>query len=231
MKTFQRHELPPIELQTIEVEGKRFYVTPEGNRYPSVTTVLSSRTKDGIEAWKKRIGEDAANRIMKRATNRGTDLHYICEDYLLNKEDFKKNKSFLALEMFQFIQPILDEHIGVVYGNEMALYSDTLKVAGRTDMFCQFMGTNTIVDFKTSTKDKKENWIEDYFLQSTCYAIMVEERYQHIRPIHIPQIAIIVAVEEGESRSQLFVKKTNDYRDKVKQLFAEFHANRPELTS
>lgn len=230
MKTFQRHELPPIELQTVEVGGKRFYVTPEGNRYPSVTTVLSSRVKDGIEAWKKRVGEDAANRIMKRATNRGTDMHLICEDYLLNKLEYKKNKSFLALEMFQFIKPILDEHVGVIYGNELALYSDTLQVAGRSDMFCQFMGTNTIVDFKTSTKDKKEDWIEDYFLQSTCYAMMVEECYNHIRPIHIPQIAIIVAVEEGESRSQLFVKKTRDYRDKVKQIFAEYHANQQKTS-
>jgi genome maintenance exonuclease 1 len=110
-----------------------------------------------------------------------------------------------------------------VFGNEMALYSDTLKTAGRTDLFCRFQGVYTIADYKTSSKDKKEGWIEDYFIQSTTYAMMVEEMYRDIKPIHIPQLAIIIAIEGGESKHQLFVKKTADYRDKVKDIFSRYY--------
>ena len=89
------------------------------------------------------------------------------------------------------------------------------------------LGVNTIVDFKTATKDKKEQWIQDYFLQSTAYAIMLEEVYKDIQTIHIPQIAIIIAVEDGEQKQQLFVKKTSDYREKVLSFFTQYFSKNP----
>lgn len=224
-KIFKREELKHIELTTETVDGKRFYRTPGGELFPSVTTVLSAmKDKTHLNEWKKRIGEDEANSVMRKAAGRGTAMHYICEDYLNNKDDYIGGRMPIAIDLFRKIQPVLDEHVDVIYGNEIPLYSKELRTAGRTDMFCRFFGTNTIVDFKTATKDKREDWIEDYFLQSTAYAMMLEEVYKDQKLIYIPQIAIIIALQEGELKYQLFVKKTKDYRDKVRSLFNEFHA-------
>jgi hypothetical protein len=225
-KTFKREDLKHIELSTETVDGKRFYRTPCGGLFPSVTTVLSAmKNKTYLNEWKRRIGEDEANTIMRKAAGRGTAMHYICEDYLNNKEDYIGGRMPIAVDLFRKIQPVLDDYVDVIYGNEIPLYSSELGTAGRTDMFCRFFGTNTIVDFKTATKDKKEDWIEDYFLQSTAYAMMLEEVYKNEKLIYIPQIAIIIALQEGETKYQMFVKKTSDYREKVKQVFNDYHKN------
>ena len=226
---FERQDLPQIDLDSTTIKGKRYYWTPDGALYPSVTTVLSSNEekKAGLDRWRKKVGEVEANRISRRASDRGTQLHQICEDYLLNKENYLAKHMPLHVELFGHIRPVLDENVEVVYGNELALFSHTLKTAGRTDMFCRFQGMNTVVDFKTATKDKKDDWIEDYFLQSTCYAIMLEEVYRDIMPMHIPQIAIVIAVEDGENKQQLFVKRTSDYREKVLKVFNDYHDQNP----
>jgi len=228
-KLFERQDLPQIDLDSTTINGKRYYWTPDGALYPSVTTVLSSNEekKAGLDRWRKKVGEAEANRISRRASDRGTQLHQICEDYLLNKENYLAKHMPLHIELFGHIRPVLDENVEVVYGNELALFSHTLKTAGRTDMFCRFQGMNTVVDFKTATKDKKDDWIEDYFLQSTCYAIMLEEVYRDIMPMHIPQIAIVIAVEDGENKQQLFVKRTSDYREKVLKVFSDYHDQNP----
>ena len=228
-KIFERDDLPQIDLDTQTIDGKRYYWTPDGALYPSVTTVLSNNEekKAGLQRWREKVGEAEASRISRRASSRGTELHNICEDYLLNKETYLNKRMPLSVELFNNIQPILDEHVEAIYGNELALFSHTLKTAGRTDMFCRFMGINTIVDFKTATTNKKEQWIEDYFLQSTAYAIMLEEVYKDIKQIKIPQIAVVIAVEEGENKHQLFVKQTSQYREKVKQLFGQYSIDNP----
>ena len=228
-KLFERDEFPLIDLDTEYVDGKRFYKTPEGLLYPSVTTVLSSQKNDAIDRWKARVGEAEAKKISKQATDRGTYLHSMCEDYLNNVEHYKRSRMPTTLSLFKAIQPIIDRDIESIHGIEMALYSDTLKAAGRCDLFCRFQGMYTILDFKTSTKEKKEEWIQNYFIQTTTYAIMIEEMYKEFRPIHIPQIAIVVAVEDDYS-PQLFVKRTADYRDKVYELFETYHAQNPMLT-
>ena len=226
---FERQDLPQIDLDSTTIKGKRYYWTPDGALYPSVTTVLSSNEekKAGLDRWRKKVGEVEANRISRRASDRGTQLHQICEDYLLNKENYLAKHMPLHVELFSHIRPVLDENVELVYGNELALFSHTLRTAGRTDMFCRFQGMNTVVDFKTATKDKKDDWIEDYFLQSTCYAIMLEEVYRDIMPMHIPQIAIVIAVEDGENKQQLFVKRTSDYREKVLKVFNDYHDQNP----
>jgi len=226
---FERQDLPQIDLDSTTINGKRYYWTPDGVLYPSVTTVLSSNEekKAGLQRWRKRVGEAEADRISRRASGRGTEMHNICEDYLLNKDDYIHGRMPISVELFKNIQPILDEHVEVIYGNELALFSHTLKTAGRSDMFCRFMGVNTIVDFKSATTNKREDWIEDYFLQSTAYAIMLEELYKDVKPIVIPQIAIIIAVEEGENKYQLFTKQTSEYREKVKQTFGQYFENNP----
>lgn len=224
---FLHDPIPLIDMDTVSIDGKRYYKTPDGQLYPSVTTVTSSFKKQYIEEWKARVGEQEANRISRKATTRGTALHLMCENYLANKPDYKRGAMPPIIELFNKIKPTIDEHIEVVYGIELALFSHELKTAGRTDLFCRFMGLNTILDFKSANKTKREEDIEDYFVQATTYAMMIEEMYAEYKKMYIPQIAIVIAVEEAGSPSQLFVKQTSQYRSKARKLFAEYHENNP----
>lgn len=226
MKTFIREELPVIDLDDEMIEGRRYYVTPTGHKYPSITTVLSAmkseESKRALAEWRARVGNEQADRISRRATSRGTGMHTLCERYTCNESDITRGQMPTAVEMFKKIQPVLDERVGIIYANEAALFSDKLMAAGRTDMIAQFDGIRSVVDFKTSTREKKEQWITDYFLQSTAYAIMIEEMYDSIA---VPQIAIVIAVEESETTPyQVFVKRTAQYREQVYQTFSQYHA-------
>jgi len=207
-----------IELTSIEKNGKRFYDV-NGDLFPSVTTVLSSLSKDGINEWRARVGEEKAERIKNSAAARGTKLHLMCEDYVDNKEDFMKGRMPTTVDLFKQIQPYLDENLESVYAIEASLYSKKLRAAGKCDLICRMHGVNCIVDYKTSTSLKKEEWIESYFLQETAYAMMVEELYQ----IPIYYIITLIATEEGTL--QFFVKQPIDYINKVINTFNVYHLN------
>jgi ATP-dependent exoDNAse (exonuclease V) beta subunit len=193
------------DLTTETVNGKRFYRTPEGLLYPSVTTITSQHGKDKILEWRKRVGEAEANRVSARASGRGTRVHKLCENYLNNEEDFARDTMPDALVMFKAIQPILDKYIDNIHALEVPLYSDHLKVAGRVDCIAEFDGRLSVIDFKTASKPKEEKWILNYFMQCSAYAVMYEERTK----IPVPRIAVVIAVD-GE-QPQIFVKKRNDY--------------------
>lgn len=212
-KYFTHKPLPKIEIPRKEIDGKRYYITPSGDRYRSVTTILSQLSKDGIDKWRKKIGEAEANKISTRASNRGTKLHTMMEDYVGNVEDFALNKMPITTSMFLDIQPYVDLNLEEVYGIEYPLYSDRLKAAGTSDLICKYAGKPTILDYKTSSKAKKEEWIENYFIQSTAYALMVKERYD----LDIEQIVIMIAVE-GDN-PQVFVRDPNDYVKKTISIF------------
>ena len=192
------------ELKTKNIDGKRHYVTPNGN-YPSVTTVTSLAIKDGIKAWRERVGEKEANKIASQAARRGTKVHKICEDYLnnidLNYEEIEPINHFL----FKQIKPILDIRLDEVYGLEVPLYSDFLRVAGRVDLVGMWNGKVSIIDFKTASKRKRRDWITNYFMQESAYAVMFEEMID----IPVSQIVTIIAVEADEP--QLFVEKRDDW--------------------
>ena len=197
-------ELTPLSTTTID--GKRHYQTPDGNVYPSVTTITSLHGKEGILEWRKRVGEEEANKISNKAATRGTRVHKLCEDYLNNELSFEGAMPN-SIALFKQMQPFLDKYIGKVYGIECPLYSHHLRVAGKSDCIAQFDGKNAVVDFKTANKPKQEHWIQNYFMQCAAYAVAFEERTK----ISIPRIAIVVAVE-GDS-PQLFIKKRDDYID------------------
>lgn len=216
-KKFNHDLLPIVELKQVNEDGKRFYVTPQGNKYPSVTTVLGdSMDKSGLMEWAQRVGKDNAERIKTQAATRGTKLHTLCEDYVLNKEDIFKNKMPSTISLFKQIQPYLDNYLNKVHGVEIPLYSDVLKAAGRCDLVCRMHDQYAIVDYKTSSKPKKEEWIENYFLQLTTYAMMVEEQY-NIIPHYI---IVLIAVEDDNL--QFFVKSPNSYKQKVKDIFLNY---------
>ena len=198
--------LGDIELNTINENGKRLYVTPDGQRYPSVTTVLSDYKKQGIIEWRKRVGEQQANKISTQASRRGTKVHKLCEDYLNNESTFKGYTPD-NVDMFKSIEPILNE-IEVVYAQERTLYSHHLKTAGRVDCVGKFRGKPHIIDFKTSNKPKKWEWIDNYFMQGSAYSVMWEE----MTGVPIPYIAIIIAV--ADDSPQVFIENRDTWINK-----------------
>jgi genome maintenance exonuclease 1 len=171
----------------------RTYNTPDGNKYPSITTVLSILSIDSIMAWRKRVGDEEANKISTRASRRGTSLHLIAEKYINNDPDYKKKFTPDIIETFNTIKPILDTRIGKVYGQELPLYSNYLKVAGRVDCIAEFDGVPSIIDFKTSRRVKKAEDITSYYMQEAAYAIMWEERTQQ----PIVNLVTIMAVDDN----------------------------------
>ena len=206
------------DLETETINGKRFYKTPEGDLYPSVTTITSQHGKDKIIEWRKRVGEEEANRISTKASSRGTRVHKICENYLNNEEDFARKTMPDSVAMFKSLQPLLDEHVNNIHALEIPLYSHHLKVAGRVDCIAEYDGKLSVIDFKTSTKEKKEEWIENYFIQCTAYCEMFEERYGQA----IDQIAVLIVCEDGTR--QTFVKDKKDYLPLLQPAIDEFWA-------
>ena len=211
-------QMPEVYTETIN--KNRFYVTPEGNKYPSITTVLSGRAKEGINAWRERVGEAAANRIMRAASSRGTAVHELAENYLNNEE--LKNQEVLPLFMFTQLKSELD-NINNIVMQEGGLYSDKWGIAGRVDCIADYDGKLTVIDFKTSTKVKKEEWIENYFIQCTAYCEMYEERYGQA----IDQIAILIVCEDGTT--QTFVKDKKDYVPLLQPAIDEFWTEQDRL--
>ena len=192
------------ELNTETINGKRHYVTPNG-KYPSVTTVLGFFKAAGLKAWRERVGSEEANRITARATRRGTSVHKLAEDYLSNKVNFTEGHMPTNVQSFSSLRPILDESIGEIYGLEVPLYSDELRVAGRTDCIGTYKGEPAIIDFKTSNKPKKHEWIDNYFEQGACYAKMFEER----TGFSIKTVVILIAVDDN--KPQVFIENADNY--------------------
>jgi hypothetical protein len=170
----------------------RTYVTPDGSRYPSITTVLSILSEEAIAKWRARVGDEEANKIGQRASGRGTLVHSIIERYLLNED----TTEFLPhiRQSLENVRPILDERLGKIFGLEVPLYSSHLGLAGSVDCVAEFDGVPSIVDFKTSKRVKKKEHISNYFAQMAGYAVMWEER----TGIPIVNTVVIMDVDDNE---------------------------------
>jgi genome maintenance exonuclease 1 len=211
MKTFTHLAIRPelsFGIRTENHNGRRHYVTPEGELYPSITTVLGELSKAAIQEWRKRVGETEANKISGKASRRGTSLHSVCESYIQNEDGYLDGETPHIVELFKTIEPYF-ERINNVHGVELALYSDHFGIAGRTDLIAEFDGVLSVIDYKTSNKIKKKEWCENYFAQGAFYGIAYEE----LTKIPVPQIVIIMAVENEQP--QLFVEKRDDWVDKI----------------
>jgi len=198
---------PPVALEDLQSEtlsNGRFYTLPDGTKLPSVTTVLGAMKKDAIMAWRKRVGEATANAISKKATGRGTNVHTLCERYLNNEGLGLVMPD--ALEMFISLKPLLNR-INNIHYQECALWSKKLGMAGRVDCIGEFDGVLSVIDFKTSKKIKSKVQIEDYFWQTSAYALMYEELTG--QPIN--NLVIIMAVEDEQPL--LFQEKTEHHID------------------
>ena len=214
----------PVKLQPITAtnnDGVRLYETPEGNKYPSITTVLSVRNKQGLMEWRKRVGNEVANHIARTAANRGTKVHHMCEDYLNNMprdypDKWKEHKkNFLPYCLFSQLKSVLC-NVNNIYAQEAGLYSDKYKVAGRVDCIAEYNGVPSIIDFKTSTKERTDKWNENYYIQGSAYAEMFGER----TGIEISQVVILVVTEDGTV--QEFIKEKYAYLDALVETVAEW---------
>jgi len=189
--------------------GKRFYQTPDGKKYPSVTTVTGLLTRDHIKLWRERVGEEVANKISSVAARRGTKMHSLFEQYLRAEEELVF-ENILDESMFKAVQPVLDDIIPVAL--EAGMYSDSLQMAGQVDCIGFWDNELCIIDFKTSAKYKEEYMADPWFHQMTAYAIMVEE----LTGEEIDSIVAVVAVDGGGV--QVFEADPRDYVEKLYEL-------------
>ena len=221
MKVFTHKPLPVElpDLNTESLDGKRYYITPENNVYPSITTVLSVLSEEAIEQWRERVGEEAADKISSHASGRGTDLHAVIESYLKNEPlNFPADPRSLVRIMFNRMKRPLDR-IDNILAQEIALYSDKLATAGRSDVVGEYEGVPSIIDFKGSTKAKKKSYIDGYFMQGTGYALMFEER----TGIKIEQVVILMCGENDFS-CQVFKENREKWIEPLKQTIDRFIA-------
>jgi len=184
-------ELPKI-IQKTQPNGKRTYVTPDGNEYPSVTTVLGDKEKPWLEDWRKMLGDNKAKRETKRCADRGTVIHELAEKYLKNEEITNRNYKPEYISDFNKLKLGLNR-INNIRAQEVGLYSDRMKIAGTVDCVAEYNGALSVIDFKTSTNNKTKTMIDDYFKQCTAYAIAWHERTGEA----IEDIAVIITVERA----------------------------------
>jgi len=225
MKKFiHRDDIGDFEVPEIKIiDGKRFYVTPDGNAYPSITTVLSLQDKPGLKKWREDVGEKEAKRISQESMRIGTAVHQMAEFYLSNYIIKLKNEDKKIVDTFNRLRFLLG-NINNIVGNEIALYSDLLRVAGTADCIAEYNGVPSVIDFKTSRKPKKEEWIDDYYMQTFAYKLMFEE----MTGIEIKQVVILVACID-QFEVQVFKKPAKD-SDKYLTKLVNIMKTNPHIT-
>lgn len=194
-----QHDIPKL-VRVDSPEGRK-YQTPSGKSYPSVTSIVGLLGKEAIREWRARVGEEEANRVSARAARRGTDVHSLCENYLLNKE---VKPGLFDIEAFNSIKPLLNR-INNIHCLETQLFSDYLQVAGTVDCIAEFDGRVSVIDFKTSRRIKNRDDIHGYFMQTSAYAVMFEE----LTKIPVDRLVIIMSVDD--EAPLLFIEKRDDW--------------------
>jgi genome maintenance exonuclease 1 len=195
-------------------KGKYRFYDINGTNYPSVTSILGVRKKIELQQWRDKIGENVANWEMGRAARRGTATHNLIENYI--KGETLTEKSVLPLGLFKLMKPYIDL-INNIHCLETVMYSEKYKLAGQVDCIAEYNGKLSVIDFKTANKERKEEWIENYFLQCTAYALMYEELYK----TPIENIVVIIGGEDGSIAS--YVKETKDYVKKLETVIEDFY--------
>jgi len=195
MHMFTHVDLRLPNLQRETIDGVRYYKVPDNNeliKLVSITSVTSHKNKKFFAQWRKRVGEETADKITRQATSRGTDMHSLVENYLYNIPELPKVQP-LSDYLFKIARPELDK-INNIYALEGSLYSKVLGIAGTVDCIAEYNGELAIIDFKTSKKPKPVDWIEHYFVQCMAYGCMLYE----LTGISIKKLVIIMSCENGE---------------------------------
>ena len=185
--------LPPLERET--VDGVRYYKVPDADEFVklvSITSITSFWNREKFAKWRKKIGEDKANEITRKATSRGTDTHTLIEHYLLNEETLPEVQPISDF-LYKIAKPTLN-NIDNIHALEGSLYSKQLGVAGTVDCIAEYDGELAVIDFKTAAAPKPRDWIDGYFVQAAAYACM----YYELTGISVKNLVIIMTCENGD---------------------------------
>ena len=199
--------------------GFRFYKI-DGKHYPSITSILSIQKKEGLEKWRKNVGEEAAKWEMARAARRGKATHTLVEQYLRGQP--QTINDVLPNGMFRLLKPYL-EQIDNIHCLEKIMYSHKLTLAGQVDCIAEYNGKLSVIDFKTANKERIDSWNESYYLQCTAYAIMYEELFG----TPIEQIVILQSGEDGSCNA--FIKDKATYMSDLEKSIKDFYKYYEEL--
>ena len=192
---FNHVELDLPQLEREMIDGVRYYKVPtleELQKFVSITSVISHYSKEKFASWRKKVGDEEADRVTRRATARGTDTHTLIEQYLKNM-DCNSDVLPISEHLFQVAVPAL-KRINNIHALEGSLYSQYLGIAGTVDCIAEFDGELSIIDFKTSKQEKPREWIDGYFVQCAAYAAMLYE----LTGLVVKKFVIIMACEDGE---------------------------------
>jgi hypothetical protein len=204
-------------ITSIDTEVGRFYTNDEGDRFPSVTTFLSAvLDKSGLDEWRKRVGDEEADRATNRGARRGTALHLACEKYVLNEPLPKMMPSTVVL--FNQVKPKLDAKLDVVLGVEIPLMSPKLRLGGRCDLVCEFDGKKTILDFKTTNWWKDRDMLYGYFIQETVYSLMLLEMYG----VDAPWL-VTISAGDSEPEAQVITEHRDTWIRPALKLIKQFY--------
>ena len=212
------------DLLSETTDSGRMYLTEDRKKYPSITTVLSILSRAGIAAWRKRVGDEEADRVSRIATTRGSAVHQIVEDYIDNKSDYDAGYFPNILDNFFDLKSIIDKRLGKVYAQEQPLYSHHLGVAGRVDCVAEFDGKLSIIDFKTSKRRKTRSNCYSYFMQEAAYAIMWEER----TGMPITQLVTIMSVDNDHPL--VFVEQRDDWTEKLNATIEQYRGEQAQAS-
>lgn len=214
--THKLAELP--KLQQINTEnGRRYLIEGTETKYPSITTVLGDTAdKSGFFEWRKRVGAEKADAISRNAANRGTKMHTLCEKYLLNELEGEIDNDMGGI-LFKGIKPTLDR-LDNVRCLEARLFSHALGVAGTVDCIAELDGHLAVIDFKTSRRFKKKEWIDDYFMQGCFYFTAYYEMTGEMPK----QVSILMACEDGQileysSTGAELIQYTEKLKSRIRQ--------------
>lgn len=205
----ERYQYKPLARD--ESTGKRLYATPDGHKVPSVTTILDktkpAEAKEALARWKKAVGEQKAQQIVTEAASRGTRMHTFLERYIKGEELKESVSNPYAQQSLDMAKIVIQQgftKINEVWGSEVPLYFPELY-AGTTDCVGVHDGDESILDFKQTNKPKKREWIDDYFLQLTAYALAHNE----VHGTNIRKGVILMCSKDCEY--QEFVLEPNDF--------------------
>jgi len=204
-----------VEIPRLMEDSTRYYQVSESTIYPSVTSVISFISRKKFADWRARVGEEAANKKTKHATTRGTKLHKVLEVYIDNGDyqSLDEYQSPLIQLMFKAAKSQLDSRLGTIYQQETNMSSDRLCLAGTVDLICEVDGELSIVDFKTSEKEKPEEWLEDYFVQLSAYWAMFSEKTGVVPK----KLVVFLVAENGDvqiverTNVMTYLKRLQDY--------------------
>lgn len=197
--------------------GRIYSFDGKARQYPSITTVLGRQPNPWLHEWRKRVGEETANKISRQASMNGTKFHELMASLIQNKECNLTGLMPNLTCSYHSMKALLEQNLQEVFASEVPLYSDYLRVAGRVDLVGIWNGKISVIDFKTSRRHKTREDCIGYFHQESAYAIMFEE----LTTIPVPQLVTLMTVE-GDTKPLVFVEKRNTWQDEMIEIIDEY---------